>query len=390
MWVWDVESDVIYSEGKDLDEKASTNRAILKTIASQYDLYNINSPLMNRCRLFLHELQCCGETGWDDKLANEKLKEWKNITRQVNNSTPIEINRFLGKRTDNFELIACTDASQKIFGTVIYILNLNSSMLSFVLSKNRIVNKTMKNKTIPALELQAVLLGVQTLHEIYDDMCKSSIIPIKIKRMRVLCDSNVSLSWLREHSSSFGKLQRRTVFVRNRLDEIANLCTEFPVTFQFISGISNPADCVTRCMSYKTLLKSNFISGPSIDELNSNLSDSVIVTIPNPKLNMSVDSCHALSSITSLGDKEGKFSDVLDVCKFSNLRRLIGVYGKVLTFIHRLKTKVKMNSRVSNIPTFDSEEVDTISFQGLLRFQQKENFPEIFEYFQEPNKKFLI
>ena len=55
---WDRMSDEIFTRPINLDGNACTKRTILKSIASQYDIYNFNLPLLNRSRMFMHTLQC--------------------------------------------------------------------------------------------------------------------------------------------------------------------------------------------------------------------------------------------------------------------------------------------------------------------------------------------
>ena len=115
--------------------------------------------------------------------------------------------------------------------------------------------------------------------------------PIKITELVLFTDSTCSLHWL--HSSTFkmDKMQKRTVFVMNRINSIQKLCERFPVKFCFISGKSNPADCVTRCLSYKQLLKSTYLCGPSWKSDYQNGSDMVFV-IPNPLTQEGIGECN--------------------------------------------------------------------------------------------------
>ena len=87
----------------------------------------------------MHELQCDKHLSWDTPLNDKLLNEWKNIVNQANSSSPIEIPRKMGKRTDQYRLIACTDSSTKIYG-VVYAHNLNTNELnSFSLKTESLV-----------------------------------------------------------------------------------------------------------------------------------------------------------------------------------------------------------------------------------------------------------
>ena len=51
---WDTLEDTLSTEKIELDVKAKTKRQVMSTIASHFDLFNINGPLLNRSRLFSH------------------------------------------------------------------------------------------------------------------------------------------------------------------------------------------------------------------------------------------------------------------------------------------------------------------------------------------------
>ncbi|KAA0185479.1 hypothetical protein HAZT_HAZT004531 [Hyalella azteca] len=77
--------------------------------------------------------------GWDDVLSYDVCNEWRKICKQINHSPALEVDRFVGRRDGNFQLIAFTDASKFMFGTVIYIRDKESGKLNFLTAKNRIL-----------------------------------------------------------------------------------------------------------------------------------------------------------------------------------------------------------------------------------------------------------
>ena len=164
---WNRKQDTLSTRSLHLDNKANTKRLILKTIAAHYDVFGFTLPLLNRAKLFLHKLQCDSSLKWDSRLSDELLREWKNITNQFNASPNIEINRFMGRRGGKFRLIAFTDSSKEIYGTVVFIQDLDSLKVSFVLAKNRIVNKQLSNKSMPSLEFQGITFGTEVLIDLF-------------------------------------------------------------------------------------------------------------------------------------------------------------------------------------------------------------------------------
>ena len=237
----------------------------LSTIASHFDLFNINGPLLNRSRLFSHKLQCDSSLEWDTELSSELVKEWHNIATQANSAPVISISRFCGDRNGTYKLLAFTDASKSMYGVVVYVESLDTGKRTFLMSRNRMVNKNLEDKTIPSMEIHASSLGTEVLIDICNDLAgRNCIKPLKIMNLQVYTDSLVCLHWLNEASNKFSKLQKRSVLVINRLNHISKLCETHEVSFAYVAGIVNPADCTTRCLSPKQLSKSNYFCGPDL------------------------------------------------------------------------------------------------------------------------------
>ena len=283
---WDQVNDTIFTDKLYLDSNSNTKRKILSTFASNFDIFSFNGPLLNRARLFLHSLQCDQNLEWDQLLSDELLHEWQKIAKQVNQSPPILIKRNVGNRKDTYRLIAFSDSSKLLYGCVIYILNLNTNILSFLMSKSKVINKQLESKSMPQLELQALTLAVECLLDLYfelsGDLC---VCPINIESLYVYSDSLVILHWINSFSQKMDKMNKQSVFVQNRLENIDKLCEKHPVTFSFVAGTQNPADVVTRNISPKLLERSNYLTGPSflVDEPSDTLSkDTLTITVPNP------------------------------------------------------------------------------------------------------------
>ena len=168
--IWNKCTDQLMTKKKKLNSDANTKRLILKSIAENFDPYNFDGPILNRSKLFLHDLQMQDNLDWDDTLIDDQVNQWKNIARQVNNSESVAVDRFVGRRDGSYKLFAFVDSSKVMYGTVIYILDEETNKLSFLLSKNRIINKSSENRSIPTLELQAIAFGCETLVELREEL----------------------------------------------------------------------------------------------------------------------------------------------------------------------------------------------------------------------------
>lgn len=383
--IWDRLKDEIYTRPISLSPEANTKRTILKSIASQFDIYGFNMPLLNRSRLFMHQLQCNKKLGWDHVIPQEQQKEWRNICRQANSAPPVKIPRYVGPRDGNFRLMAFTDASNVLYGTVIFIQHIQSGLFSFVQAKNRMVNTQLKNKSIPSLEMNAISLGVETLMELHRDLAGSSCMyPINIAEMVLFTDSLCSLQWLNASSSKMDKMQKRTVFVMNRINHIQKLCERFPVRFSFITGKYNPADSVTRCLSSKQLQKSSFLGNSNFNILEGDIVGTSVI-IPNPLTLPNYDSecnpeqvsspiipCMSLISQTTVPQH------FLDPGKCSNFRKLVLIHRRVLAGIHKWKLKAGIATDGAGDINFFAEAI-----KRIILTEQRRYFTEVFSYFEK-------
>jgi len=378
--IWDRGADMLSAAPINLDIEANTKRLVLKTVAAQYDVYNLNAPVMNRSRLFLHNLQCNKDLAWDTILPAELLKEWRNITKQANSAPTIRVSRCVGSLRDTYDLVACTDASKVMYGVVLYLYNVQTKVVSFVRAKNRIVNTKLFNKSIPSLELQAIVLGVQTLMELYADLSGDKcMFPVSIRNMVVYTDSLVSLHWLDSSVNKIEKMNKKSVFVNNRLSEIERLCHIHPVSFQFISGIQNPADCVTRQFSYKQLTKTNYLAGPDMQQnFVQRCNDLPKIVVPNPEISTREDVL-SMSSLQQCVVEE----PLIQRDRFSSFSKYVRVYEKVMSFVNKLKLKI--NAKKGKVSDENHNSL-TEAKLFIIREEQKLYFAEVFKYWSSNNK----
>ena len=115
----------------------------------------------------------------------------------------------------------------------------------------------METKSIQSLELMSISLATECLIDLYSELSGSACVcPIDVQKLLVYSDSIVALTWINSYNIKLAKMQKRSVFVPNRLTNIAKCCEIVPIQFAHVSGIENPADCVTRTLSHKQLTKS--------------------------------------------------------------------------------------------------------------------------------------
>ena len=389
---WNKLNDTLSTKSINLDEKACTKRQVLSTIASQFDLLNFNGPLINRARLFLHRLQCEKQLDWDETLSADQCKEWKNIVRQVNSAPPVSFPRNFGSRNDHYKLVGFADSSKLMFGSVIYIQNLITNKMYYVLARNKLVNRQLESKSIPSLELQALALATETVVDLKNELSGSCCInPITIDECEIYSDSLVALTWLQSYSIKLDKMQKKTPFIHNRLEHINKLCESNPIRFSFIAGGDNPADCITRPMSHKQLMKSNYISGPSFITDNTAHKLSMFENFSFILPGISIDRCNTENMYCNSSFSPGEIGPEHAVSLYScfNFSKVARVHENVIKFCNIIKGKLKAkhSSRFDHLETFadDCNTYDKACKQIILRDQQI-HFPDVFEYFNLKDK----
>ena len=373
---WNRLRDEIYTRQIYLNPEASTKRHILQSIASQFDVFGFNLPLFNRCRLFMHSLQCQKSLSWDQTLSIQQIKEWKNICKQCNASPPIKIPRFIGPRNGEYHILTFTDASHDIYGCVIYLYHVESGKLSFISAKNRLINRQLQTKSIPSLEITAINLGVEYSLDLYKDLSGAACLnPLQVTKIRLYSDSLCALHWLASSSLHLEKMNKCSTFVLNRIHNIQKHCETFPIQFGFVAGKENPADYVTRSVSYNLLERSCYLSGPDLSNI-----DMHDLTITIPHFNYQADIYTTQSSNHTLYKRDY----LIDISKFSNFRRLILLNRRILMCISKWKDKVGLPSNVPPNSNYFS-----LALINVLVADQHKYFASVFEYFEKGfhNKK---
>ena len=373
---WNTRADTLSPPKFFLNKHAKTKRTILSSIASNYDIFNICGPMLNRARIFMHDLQNDSKLGWDETLEAPLLKTWQNIANQLNESPRVEINRNVGSRSSQYELLAYVDASKQFYGTAVYLFDKNENKVSFLLAKNKMITKNLKSKSVASLELMALEFGVKVLQKLKSEFSgNKTMFPINIDKLRIFTDSSICLDWIRAHTHTFDKMNKKPAFVKNRLNNISELCSHFPVEFRFIAGHDNPADAITRGLSHKILSKSRFWCGPDVASL---ADDSESLTVPSPRVLEG-----ELSVLTAEADASSPH--LVNPTKFNSFEKLSKVYYLVLKFCSILKRRVAGKSS-DPIP---QDLMQKAKYEVLIR-DQKTHYPDLFEYFKKCNKATAI
>ena len=394
--VWNRMNDSLKPKKINVSPDANTKRLILQNLHAIYDVFGIYLPMLNRSKLFLQKLLSDKNLGWDTTISMERQQEWHKIAKQLNNSKAIEIDRYVGDRDSNYELTVFTDSSTSLYGAVVYLIDQSKNKVHFLIAKNRVLNAPMKGKTIPSLELHAICFGVELLIDTYKELTGGkTVIPIKINKLSIFSDSMVSLNRIKAYNNQFAKIQKQPVFVQNRLSKLNELCQTFPVHFKFIGGMENPSDHVTREVSYKRLVETNFHSGPSFLTDPTKISQFETIVIPNPVVQsfdeVLVTNCANINELVETNEQNKKVEHLIPLDRFSSFHKLATVYKRVIKVINNFKRALQRKGKFLNHKVYDYTKdcMYLIACKQIIARDQEIEFPEIVEYFQmkKPNLK---
>ena len=228
-------------------ETASTKREVLQHIGSIFDPLGYFSPTILKAKWFMKKLWT-DKCEWDEKVSNECLAEWNDISEQLEQISSYHLPRYIGvtekSKSIEYRLVCFCDASKMAYDTVIYLHQSFGDIYKadLIFSKTRLAPL---GTTIPRLELLGVLIGIRALKFVQKEL-----------HVQVSChlftDSLCVLYWLKTSKPL-------SVFVANRVKEIKSL---EGVKFAHVISTDNPADMATRGKSPEELSSSIWWNGP--------------------------------------------------------------------------------------------------------------------------------
>ena len=174
-----------------------TKREALHAIVSISDPRGLINPVVVKFKVFFQKF-CVANIEWDEKIPDENLTEWTELSNEFKQIDCIEFDRnyCLDNSDDPFtkiELHGFSDASQKTYGCCIYLRFIKQSgevKILLMTAKSRV--SPLKTLTIPKLELLGCLMLSRILNEIEKDL--SSV--LKIDEMFAWTDSSVFYAWI--------------------------------------------------------------------------------------------------------------------------------------------------------------------------------------------------
>ncbi|XP_043496402.1 uncharacterized protein LOC122520377 [Polistes fuscatus] len=206
----------------------ATKRKLLSESARIFDPFGWLSPVTVFIKQLFQELWL-HKLSWDEEIPIQILKLWERIRKELPDLETVRIPRWL-QLSDPVILHGFSDASQKAYGAVIYLVS--ASTVKLLYSRTKVA--PLRKLSIPRLELCAAHLLAQAVNFVEN----SGIVSLNA----VYCwsDSQIVLAWLKRSSSDLKE------FVGNRVSLVQELAPN--AIWGYVTTKQNPADLCSRGM----------------------------------------------------------------------------------------------------------------------------------------------
>ncbi|GFX16434.1 integrase_H2C2 domain-containing protein [Trichonephila clavipes] len=231
--IWNPKLDCFLFRIEQQRPTSFTKRLVLSTIARIFDPLGLLGPIITWAKIFMQRLFLL-ELGWSDELPFKEEKEWRRFIDSLEAVNNISIDRCIViHRAESIELHAFSNASEKAYGSSIYlksIFALGEVKVCLVTSKSRV--SPLKQISLPRLELCGAVLAAKLMKKMKEAL------NLQITAVHFWSDSTILISWIHRESREL------KTFVANRVSKIHQLSSRDQ--WHHITSEQNPVDVLSR------------------------------------------------------------------------------------------------------------------------------------------------
>ncbi|GFV81299.1 integrase catalytic domain-containing protein [Trichonephila clavipes] len=206
--IWNPKLDCFLFRLEQQRPTSFTKRMVLSTIARIFDPLGLLGPIITWAKIFMERLRLL-ELGWSDELPFREEKERSRFIDSLEAVNNISIDRCIViQRAESIELHAFSDASEKAYGSSIYLKSISALgevKVCLVTSKSRV--SPLKQISIPRLELCGAVLAAKMMKKVKEAL------NLHITAVHFWSDSTIEISWIHRESREL------KTFVANRDDK---------------------------------------------------------------------------------------------------------------------------------------------------------------------------
>jgi hypothetical protein len=357
------ESDAISVAGAAFSESHQfSKRIILSEISKIFDPLGLCSPVTVRGKLLMKRIWA-SKVGWDELLPEEMISDWLKLKLDLQTLTEIKFDRKLAREGDKVSLVLFADASKQFYGFNAYVVSEGETAPRSKLAFAKVKNAPSKSKSLPTLELMAVLLCLKCL-----DTLLTALSGVKIQNVIIGVDAQIVLSWV-----TSGKVKTKNLFARNRVSDVICILERFKsergleCKFKYVPTSMNPGDLLTRGLTSEDWNKNlNYWKfGPAFLQ-------SKPLHWPSAELGCLSQHSKLLTNLNKTSCKEPLFP----VNRFSSFDKLISVTALVLTFLRKIR----------KLPC-DGVDARIQARQYWLKLEQERHFSDVLHFLPSSQKE---
>ena len=361
---WDFEQDTITLEltaiAKRAEDLPATKRNTLRLLAGIFDPLGMIGPITITAKI-LFQGACRQKINWDDPLDGVIKKAVEAWIESLIECKLITIDRCLYKHVRE-EVLECSlhgfaDASKKAYCAVIYFVYQTSTgtYSKMLTSKTRVA--PLKELSIPRLELIACLILVNLMSTVKNALNSQ----VSVQKTKLWSDSMTALYWIMNQ----GEWKQ---FVSHRVNEIVKLSKK--EDWGHCPSEQNPADTGSRG-SLAVELKGNEMwwHGPSWLIQPADLWPRQKSLVPT------IETCEEerkVAAMTIAVNEPCGIERVVEINKYSTLRKLYRVTAWVTRFCHNISRRNKSDKREGALTNFggDSRVRRVVDKDGTARIEK--------------------
>ena len=328
-----------------LKEKKNTKRSVLQSASHIYDSLGFLTPFTIRIKCMFQEMWERG-LSWDEELPPDLTQEWQQWCSELPQLHQLAIPRWY--RTDlqtetkhALTLHVFCDSSERAYSAAAYLQGESPDgepTMSLVASKSRVA--PLKKMTLPRLELMGAVIGARLANNLM------TTLKLEPNQIRMWTDSMITLHWIRSSAKKWKQ------FVANRVTEIQSLTN--PETWSHIPGKINPADLPTRGQSVESLIQNElWWNGPSALMSPDQSEETENDNVPD-QVNAELRSSQQITVQLAANDTDPT-EPVLELERYSKLKRVLRVTAWIKRFIANMKTKTKTKGELTADELFEAE-----------------------------------
>ena len=324
---YNIKNDTLKVASCKIESTADTKRKVLSQTSKIFDPLGLVLPVTIRGKVLMRKIWK-SEVDWDSKLSKELCDEMKSLGRDFEMLSELQFPRQALNEQNKYGLHVFCDSSVEAYGFVVYALDQNSKS-TFLFAKSKLAPLCKRNEhSIPTLELMGVILALKCLPTILESYSN-----IQFQFVNINVDAQVVLNWLITKET-----KTKTKFIKNRILEADCLKDELTkqfklnVVYHYVNTEDNPADLVTKGLSYNQFLKKFkfWMEGP--EWLTNEFSDwpkyPLLSISPEHK---SIISTHHSVQVNKLN------TGILNLNRFSKFQTLIDCTANLFKFASKIK-----------------------------------------------------